>query len=108
MPRDVTTGVIERLGALEYALAYLPSFLVGTIAVSLIASWGMMRSGGSLWPAVLAHGLANDAFGLTGHVSIVEALTPEHQLVRGVPMLLAAGLILILDGKLMFARGIAR
>jgi len=104
LPRDVTTGVIERLGALEYALAYLPSFLIGTIAVSLIASWGMMRSGGSLWPAILAHGLANDAFGLAGHVSIVDALTPEHQLMRGVPMLLAAGFVVALDRKLMFAR----
>lgn len=104
LPRDVTTGVIERLGALEYLLAYLPSFLLGTIAVSLIASWGMMRSGGSLWPAILAHGLSNDAFGLTGHVSIVEALTPGHQLTRGLPMLIAAGILLALDRKLMFSR----
>lgn len=104
LPRDVTTGVIERLGMIEYALAYLPSFLLGTIAVSLIASWGMMRSGGSLWPAILAHGLSNDAFGLSGHISIVEALTPEHQLTRGVPMLLAAGVLLAIDRKLMFSR----
>tara|TARA_R110002051_G_scaffold32382_2_gene73045 strand:- start:117966 stop:118898 length:933 start_codon:yes stop_codon:yes gene_type:complete len=104
LPRDVTTGVIERLGVVEYALAYLPSFLLGTIAVSLIASWGMMRCGGSLWPAILAHGLSNDAFGLTGHVTIIEALTPEHQLTRGVPLLLAGGVLLAIDRRLMFSR----
>lgn len=104
LPRDVTTGVIERLGAAQYLMAYLPSFLIGTIAVSLIAGWGMMRSGGSLWPAILAHGLSNDAFGLSGHVTIIEALTPEHQLIRGVPLLLAAGIVLALDRKLMFFR----
>lgn len=104
LPRDVTTGVIERLGALEYALAYLPSFLLGTVAVSIIASWGMILSGGSLWPAILAHRLSNDAFGLTGHVTIIEALTPEHQLIRGVPMMLATGVVLALERKLMFSR----
>ncbi len=46
LPRDVTTGVVERLGAVAYQLAYLPSFLLGTIAVSMIAGWGMVRSGG--------------------------------------------------------------
>tara|TARA_R110002124_G_scaffold86688_2_gene223917 strand:+ start:242 stop:1291 length:1050 start_codon:yes stop_codon:yes gene_type:complete len=103
LPRDLTTGVIERLGALEYVFAYLPSFLMGTIAVSVIASWGMMRSGGSLWPAILAHGLANDAFGLTGRVPITEALTSGHQLTQGISMMLAAGLILGLDRKRMFS-----
>ena len=104
LPRDVTTGVLERLGAVGYLLAYLPSFLLGTIAVSMIASWGMMRSGGSLWPAILAHGIANDAFGLAGDVSIIEALTPEHQLTRGVPLMLSAGVILAFDRKRMFSR----
>lgn len=104
LPRDVTTGVIERLGATQYLLAYLPSFLLGTIAVSIIAGWGMMRSGGSLWPAILAHGVANDAFGLAGHVTIVEALTPGHQLTNGVPLILAAGLVLALDRKILFSR----
>ncbi|WP_417491590.1 CPBP family intramembrane glutamic endopeptidase [Maricaulis sp.] len=66
LPRDVTTGVIERLGALDYVLAYLPSFLLGTIAVSIIASWGMLT--------------------------------------QGVSMMLAAGLALTLDRKLMFSR----
>tara|TARA_R110002049_G_scaffold4961_4_gene34691 strand:- start:588 stop:902 length:315 start_codon:yes stop_codon:yes gene_type:complete len=37
----------------------------------------------SLWPAILAHGLANDAFGLAGRVPITEALTPEHQPTQG-------------------------
>ena len=104
LPRDVTTGVIERLGMLEYVLAYLPSFLLGTIAVSIIASWGMMRSGGGLWPALLAHGLSNDAFGLAGSVPVVEALTPGHQFTHGGAMMLAAGLALALDRKLMFSR----
>ncbi|WP_417481787.1 CPBP family intramembrane glutamic endopeptidase [Maricaulis sp.] len=105
LPRDVTTGVIERLGAVEYILAYLPSFLLGTIAVSIIASWGMVRSGGSLWPAILAHGLSNDAFGLAGSVPVVEALTPGHQFTHGVSMMLAAGPALTLDRKVMFSRG---
>ncbi len=104
LPRDLTTGVLERLGALEYVFAYLPSFLMGTVAVSIIASWGMLRSGGSLWPAILAHGLANDAFGLAGRVPVTEALTPDHQLTQGVSMMLAAGLVLALDRKRMFSR----
>ncbi len=90
---------MARLARVEPGLWLL---LLGS-AASIIASRGMMRSGGSLWPAILAHGLCNDAFGLAGRVPVVEALTPGHQFTHGAAMMLAAGLALALDRKLMFS-----
>lgn len=51
IPRDVATGVVERLGAVSYVAHYLPAFLLGTIAVSIAATFAMNRLGGSIVPA---------------------------------------------------------
>ena len=48
LPRDITTGVIDRLGFATYLLQFLPSFVLGTVAVSVIAAYFMNRLGGSL------------------------------------------------------------
>lgn len=93
LPRDVTTGVIERLGWASYVLLYLPSFLLGTITVSIIASYYMNKLGGSVVPAIVVHGITNDAIGLSGAASIVEALTPYHQFTRAIPFALIAMLL---------------
>ena len=98
VPRDVTTGVIERLGWLSYLLLYLPSFLLGTITVSIIASYYMNKLGGSVVPAIVVHGITNDALGLSGAASIVEALTPYHQITRAIPFAIVAVLLLKRSG----------
>lgn len=90
VPRDVTTGVIERLGWASYIFMYLPSFLLGTITVSVIASYYMNKLGGSVIPAIVVHGITNDAIGLSGAASIVEALTPYHQFTRAIPFAIIA------------------
>ena len=90
VPRDVTTGVIDRLGWSSYLILYLPSFLLGTITVSIIASYYMNKLGGSVVPAIVVHGITNDAIGLSGAASIVEALTPYHQITRAIPFALIA------------------
>ncbi len=99
VPRDVTTGVIERLGWLPYLLLYLPSFLLGTITVSIIASFYMNKLGGSVIPAIVVHGITNDAIGLSGAASIVEALTPYHQITRAIPFAIMAGILLVRSGS---------
>lgn len=98
IPRDVVTGVIERLGMMQYLLLYLPSFTLGTIGVSIIAMWAMDRVGGSLWPAIVVHGIANDAMGFSGKVTIVEALTPYSQITRALPMAILAALLIAVWG----------
>ncbi|MBI1321007.1 MAG: CPBP family intramembrane metalloprotease [Candidatus Hydrogenedens sp.] len=87
IPRDVFAGVIERLGALQYTTLYLPSFLLGTITVSIVAAWCMNRAGGSVWPAIVVHGITNDALGIAGLADINTALTPYHQFTKAVPTL---------------------
>jgi hypothetical protein len=69
LPRDITTGVIERLGLLSYIGLFLPSFVLGTIAVSIIAMFFVNRLGGSVIPAIVVHGITNDAIGLSGTAS---------------------------------------
>ena len=94
LPRDITTGVIERLGYVDYALLFLPSFVLGTVAVSVIAAFFMNRLGGSIIPAIIIHGLTNDAVGLSGGASISEALTPYHQITKNLPFaVIAAGIV---------------
>ena len=106
VPRDITTGVVGRLGLLPYLFAFLPSFLLGTIAVSILCSYFMNRLGGSLWPAVMIHGLTNDSVGLSGFTTIVSALTPYHQATKAIPMaLIAVGLIWWTGGKLGIQSG---
>jgi membrane protease YdiL (CAAX protease family) len=95
LPRDLTIGLPETLGLETYLAAYLPSFLLGTVSVSIIAVWGMNRAGGSLWPAIMAHGLANDSMGIAGKVEISQALTPLHQFTGAIPfVIVAVGLVL--------------
>lgn len=98
IPRDVVTGVIERQGMVHYILLYLPSFTLGTVSVSVIAVWAMDRVGGSLWPAIVVHGISNDAMGFSGKVSIVEALTPYSQITRALPTALLAFMLIALFG----------
>jgi hypothetical protein len=99
VPRDVVSGVIERLGILEYALLFLPAFALGCIATSILASYFMNRCGGSLLPAIMAHGLTNDAMGLSGAADIERALTPLHQITQALPLTLFAIVILKLSGR---------
>jgi hypothetical protein len=98
LPRDITTGVIERLGVSSYLALYLPSFVLGTISVSVIASYFMNRLGGSVIPAIVVHGITNDAVGLSGTASIVEALTPYHQITKNLPLALIAVALVIYSG----------
>lgn len=98
LPRDITTGVIERLGILTYLSLYLPAFLAGTVAVSIIASYFMNRMGGSLIPAIVVHGMANDAVGLSGTASIIDALTPYHQATKNLPLAALAMALILLSG----------
>jgi hypothetical protein len=99
LPRDLTTGVLERLGPAVYVMLYLPSFLMGTISVSIIASYFMNRLGGSVVPAVMIHGITNDAVGISGSASIVEALTPYHQFTKNSVLALVAIAIVIIAGS---------
>ena len=98
LPRDLTTGVIERLGIISYTFLYLPSFLLGTISVSIIASYYMNKLGGSVIPAIVIHGITNDAIGLSGAASIVDALTPYHQITKAIPYTIIALVLLKYSG----------
>ena len=98
-PRDLTTGVIERLGLFSYIVLYLPSFLLGTVSVSIIASYFMNKVGGSIIPAIIIHGITNDAIGLSGGASIADALTPYHQITRAIPYTFIAIALLWISGS---------
>jgi MFS family permease len=104
LPRDFTTGVVERLGVVDYVVLYLPSFLLGTISVSIIASYFMNRLGGSVIPAVMIHGITNDSVGISGSASIVEALTPYHQFTKNSLLALIAVVIVIIAGTTLGRR----
>lgn len=99
IPRDVVAGLIGELGPLNYSLLYLPAFTLGTITVSIIASLFMNRVGGSLIPAILVHGLANDAIGIAGQATIEQALTASHQITKALPFLAFAGILVIWQGS---------
>lgn len=94
IPRDVVTGLIVDLGPLTYLFLYLPAFTLGTVSVSIIAALFMNRIGGSLIPAILVHGLANDAIGIAGIATIQQALTPGHQITKAVPFLVFAAILI--------------
>jgi hypothetical protein len=96
VPRDVTTGVIERLGVGTYLLLYLPSFLAGTISVSIIIACFMQRLGGSLIPAIVIHGVTNDAIGISGKAGIVDALTPYYQITGALPLMVVAVFLVLI------------
>ena len=101
LPRDITTGVIERLGIFSYLFLYLPSFLLGTIAVSIIASYYMNKLGGSVIPAIMIHGLVNDSIGISGKASIIEALTPYHQITKAIPFMIITLILLKFSGSML-------
>ena len=99
IPRDVVTGLIGGLGPINYLFLYLPAFTLGTITVSIIAALFMNRTGGSLIPAILVHGLANDAIGIAGQATIEQALTAGHQITKAIPFLAFAILLVIWQGS---------
>ena len=71
---------------------------MGTIAVSVIAAYFMHRLHGSLIPAIMIHGITNDAVGISGSASIVEALTPYHQFTKNSVLALTAIAIVVIAG----------
>jgi membrane protease YdiL (CAAX protease family) len=105
VPRDVVAGVVERLGLIQYLLLFLPSFVAGSVASSIIAAYFVNRCRGSLLPAILVHGLGNDAAGLSGAAEMAQALSPYHQATKALPMLLIAATIVALAGRQL---GLAR
>lgn len=108
VPRDVTYGVVERLGMLQYLLLFLPSFLAGTITTSIIIAYFVNRCGGSLLPAILIHGLGNDAVGLSGMASMEIVLSPYHQATKALPFaIIALGIIVVSGRQLGLVRRVA-
>ena len=105
IPRDIITGLIVDLGPLNYLFLYLPAFTLGTVTVSIIAALFMNRLGGSLIPAILVHGLANDAIGIAGQATIQQALTPGHQITKALPFLAFAILLVIWQGTMLGYEG---
>jgi hypothetical protein len=105
VPRDLTGGVVERLGVAQYLLLYLPSFLTGTVTVSIIAAYFVNRASGSVIPAIIVHGLGNDSVGISGAASMELALSPYHQATKALPFALLAVGILFVAGKSL---GVAR
>jgi hypothetical protein len=99
VPRDVTWGVVERLGMIQYLFLFLPSFLAGTITTSIIIAYFVNRSGGSVIPAIMIHGLGNDAVGLSGFASIEVVLSPYHQITKALPFALIALVIVLISGR---------
>jgi membrane protease YdiL (CAAX protease family) len=106
VPRDITVGVVERLGMLQYLLLFVPSFLAGTITTSIIAAYFVNRCGGSVIPAIMVHGPVNDAVGLSGLASLELALSPYHQATKALPFaLIALGIIAFAGRRLGLSPG---
>lgn len=99
LPRDVTTGVIGRLGVFDYAALYLPSFLGGTIGISIIAAYFVNRANGCIIPAIMVHGLSNDSLGISGTAAMEQMLTPYHQATKAIPFALIAIAIVVIAGR---------
>lgn len=99
VPRDVIIGLPGSLGVATYLLLYLPAFTLGTVTTSIIAVYFMNRLGGSLIPAIIVHGLGNDAMGFSGFATIERALTPAHQITKALPFVLICVLILLVSGS---------
>lgn len=99
VPRDITTGVIENLGLIRYLMLFLPSFILGTVSVSVIASYYMNKLNGSVIPAIVVHGISNDSIGISGNASIMEALTPYYQISKALPFALLALIFIISTGS---------
>jgi len=105
VPRDVVVGVVERLGVFQYLLLFVPSFLAGTVTISIIAAYFVNRCRGSLVPAVMIHGLSNDAVGLSGMAPMELVLSPYHQATKALPFVFVAVCIIVLTGRRL---GLAR
>ena len=99
VPRDIAGGVIARLGLMQYLFMYLPAFIAGTVTTSIIAAYFMNRVGGSVLPAIMAHGLINDAPGLSGLANLSIALTPYHQATKCLPFLVLSIVLIALSGR---------
>jgi hypothetical protein len=99
VPRDVVAGVIDRLGLVQYLLLFLPAFVAGTVTMSIIAAYFMNRSGGSIIPAIMVHGLGNDAVGLSGVAAMEVALSPYHQATKVLPFAVLAACIVAVSGR---------
>lgn len=99
VPRDIVGGVAERYGWLSYCLVYLPAFLAGTIATSILAAYFVNRTGGSVIPAIMVHGLTNDAVGLSGIATVDVALSPYHQITKAIPFLVLALALILKTGR---------
>ena len=59
----------------------------------------MNRAGGAVMAAILVHGLANDAYGVSGPATIDQALTPGHQITKALPFLVFAILLIVWRGS---------
>lgn len=105
VPRDVVAGVIDRLGMLQYLLLFLPAFVAGTVTMSIVAAYFVNRSGGSVIPAIMVHGLGNDAVGLSGLAAMDVALSPYHQATKALPFAVLAICLVALSGTRL---GLAR
>jgi len=99
VPRDVVAGVIDRLGPVQYLLLFLPAFVAGTVTMSIVAAYFVNRSGGSVIPAIMVHGLGNDAVGLSGIAAMDVALSPYHQVTKLLPFAVLAACIVALSGR---------
>jgi membrane protease YdiL (CAAX protease family) len=98
VPRDVVAGVVDRLGLVAYLVHFLPAFVAGTVAVSVIAAFFTNRCGGSVLPAIMVHGVSNDAIGLSGHAAMETILTPVHQATQALPLAALAAILIALSG----------
>jgi hypothetical protein len=99
VPRDVFADLPGSLGVMPYLTQYLPAFLLGTVTTSIIAMYFMNRTGGALLPAIMVHGLGNDAMGFSGRATIDVALTPGHQITKALPFLVIAIALIIISGR---------
>jgi membrane protease YdiL (CAAX protease family) len=99
VPRDVVAGVIDRLGLLPYLLLFLPAFVAGTVTMSIVAAYFMNRCGGSVIPAIMVHGLGNDAIGLSGVAAMDVVLSPYHQITKALPFVVLAACLVALSGR---------
>jgi hypothetical protein len=66
LPRDFGFGLVSDLGMNRYWLLYLPLFTASCVLQSIIIAYFFNRTGGSVLAAIVIHGLANDAAGISG------------------------------------------
>ena len=99
LPRDIVVDLPGRLGVVTYLTQYLPSFALGTVAVSVVAAYFMNRIGGSVIPAIVAHGLSNDSMHISGIADVTQALTPYHQVTKAAPFAVFAVILIAIGGR---------